>query len=113
MFGVSGCCFLITKNGYEAVFPFDEHTFLYEEEYILGCRLETSGMEAWEIPGTYIIHAHGASTGGMTPFSYQCLIDSEQYYLKEYAHSSRFVCWVLLMIRKAGWHVRTKIKNQL
>ena len=77
VFSVSGCCFLITRDCYERVFPFDEHTFLYEEEYILGCKLEDKGIDAFILPNAKIIHSEAVSTGGMNEFSYRCLIDSE------------------------------------
>ena len=102
-FGLSGCCFLITHIGYESCFPFDENTFLYEEEYILGCRLEEKSLKAYIVPNTYVVHAHGKSTGGINEFSYKCLIDSEQYYLKEYIGSTIFIRKLIYLMRKVNW----------
>ena len=103
VFGLSGCCFLITQNGYKKCFPFDENTFLYEEEYILGCRLEANSLKAYVVPNTYVVHAHGKSTGGINEFSYKCLVESEQYYLKEYVRTNIFMRKIILAIRELNW----------
>lgn len=100
VFGVSGCFFLITKDCYNRVFPFDENTFLYEEEYILGCKLERENIEAHILPTAKVIHAEAVSTGGISDFSYKCLIDSEQYYLKEYMHENFFMRLIIRLLRK-------------
>lgn len=99
VFGVSGCCFMLSNECARFLYPLDERTFLYEEEYIIGARLEESCFDCFIIPNTHVIHAHGVSTGGMTPFSYQCLIESEQLYLKEYLHSNWFIRKLILLIR--------------
>lgn len=106
VFGVSGCCFLFTKSCYESVFPFDEHTFLYEEEYILGCRLEKAGIEAFVIPDAHVVHAEGLSTRGMNLFSYNCLITSEQYYMREYLKASFIMRYIVFIIRKMTCFIR-------
>lgn len=100
VFGVSGCCFIMSYECAKFLFPLDERTFLYEEEYIIGVRLENTGIETYIIPNTHIIHAHGASTGGISRFSLQCLIDSEQLYLKEYLHTSWIMRKCIIVIRK-------------
>lgn len=100
VFGVSGCFFLITRDCYNRVFPFDENTFLYEEEYILGCKLQQENIEAHILPTAKIMHEEAISTGGISDFSYKCLIDSEQYYLKEYIHENFVMRLVVLLLRK-------------
>lgn len=104
-FGVSGCCFMMSRECAQFLYPLDERTFLYEEEYIIGAKLENSPFEVFIIPDTHIIHAHGASTGGISAFSYQCLIDSEQLYLKEYLHSN-------VILRKAILAMRMILKRR-
>ena len=112
VFGVSGCCFLISRECLDYLYPLDENTFLYEEEYIIGVRIEKSPYNAYIIPNTHVIHAHGASTGGMNEFSYNCLIKSEQYYLKEYINEIIFVRYIILIIRLLLRHfiVKRKLK---
>ena len=106
VFGVSGCCFLVTRECYEKVFPFDEHTFLYEEEYILGCRMEQAGIDAYIYPDAHIIHAEAVSTGGMSAFSYKCLVESEQYYLKEYLGINGLLRKMIKALRKIIWVIK-------
>lgn len=100
VFGVSGCCFMMTNKCAKFLYPFDENTFLYEEEYIIGSKLEQSAYESYVIPNTHIIHAHGKSTKGITKFSYNCYINSEQYYLKAYLHTNSVLCKLIYIIRK-------------
>lgn len=103
VFGVSGCCFMVSERCIKEVYPLDEHTFLYEEEYILGYKMKKSNYKIRIIPKTHIVHVHGVSTGRISAFSYQCMIDSEQYYLKEYLHTNIFLrklIWVIRMILK-------------
>jgi hypothetical protein len=100
VFGVSGCCFMMSRACAEYLYPLDERTFLYEEEYIIGVRMEKSFMQVHIIPNTHIIHAHGNSTGGMTYFTYNCMVKSEQLYLREYLHCSKLTCLLMLCLRK-------------
>lgn len=100
VFGVSGCFFLMSNACAKYLNPWDENVFLYEEEYIMGVRLESTKYDVYIIPNTHIIHKCGVSTKGMTKFSYQCLIDSEQYYLKEYIGENNIICIIILGIRK-------------
>ncbi|WP_028043329.1 glycosyltransferase [Candidatus Stoquefichus massiliensis] len=100
VFGVSGCCFMISKKGVDLLYPLDERTFLYEEEYIIGSIVEKANFDIYVIPNTHVIHAHGVSTGGMTPYTYTCLVNSEQLYLKEYLNEKKMMCKLLVRIRK-------------
>lgn len=112
VFGVSGCCFLISKSCLDYIYPLDENTFLYEEEYILGVKLENSKFTNYIIPDTHVIHAHGISTKGMTEFSYKCFVKSEQYYMKEYLHTNIFLRGVLFFIRVITMKKRL-VRNRL
>lgn len=109
VFGVSGCCFLVTRDCYEKAFPFDENTFLYEEEYILGCKLEEKNIDAYILPQAKVIHFGGGSTNGMSEFSYNCFMRSEQYYLKEYLHSGWALRKLIWIMRKINWQIKYNI----
>ena len=100
MFGVSGCCFMMTSKCLKYLYPLDETTFLYEEEYIIGAILENSDFDVYVIPNTHVIHNHSVSIGGISRFSYNCLIESEQHYLKKYIKSPFVMRKMILMIRK-------------
>ncbi|SDG81982.1 Glycosyltransferase, GT2 family [Selenomonas sp. WCT3] len=99
VFSVSGCCFMIDKYCAQNIYPLDEKTFLYEEEYILGIILEKKDIKAFVIPNTHVIHAHGKSTEQNPLRSYQYFIESEQYYLKEYLHSGMICRYIIYSIR--------------
>jgi hypothetical protein len=99
VFGVSGCCFLMSYECADYLYPLDERTFLYEEEYIIGERLKTTSFDTVIIPNTHVVHLHGVSTGGMSAFSYNCLIKSEQIYLKYYVKSNVLIRGIIYLIR--------------
>lgn len=105
VFGVSGCCFMMSRKGLELLYPLDERTFLYEEEYIIGTIVKKTKFDIYVIPNTHVIHAHGVSTGGMTPYTYTCLINSEQLYLKEYLNERDMLCKLILVIRKCKYMI--------
>lgn len=100
VFGVSGCCFMMSRDCASYLFPFDERTFLYEEEYIIGVRMEESPLSVFIIPNTHVIHAHGASTKSMSSFAYKCMVESEQLYLKEYLKSNILTRSFFLILRQ-------------
>ncbi len=100
VFGVSGCCFMLRNECAKYLYPLDERTFLYEEEYIIGVILESTNFDIYVIPDTHIIHKQGVSTGRISTFSYKCLTDSEQLYLKEYLHTNILMRYLILAIRK-------------
>lgn len=99
MFGVSGCCFMVSKSCIEFLYPLDENTFLYEEEYIIGVKLEKSNFEVYVNPSSTIIHNEGGTTKRISRFSFKCLIKSEQYYLKKYIKTPFVIRWFIKIIR--------------
>lgn len=90
VYAVLGCCFMISSDCVRDVFPFDEGTFLYEEEYIVGIRMEEKGYETHYYPKCSIWHLHGQSTSQMKPFSYTCETMSEIYYCKKYLKANKW-----------------------
>lgn len=100
VFSVLGCCFMMSRDCASYLYPLDERTFLYEEEYIMGAILENSPYSVYILPNTNVIHAFGVSIGKVSRFSYKCLMDSEQIYLKEYLHSNILVRKFFLYLRK-------------
>ncbi|TNJ66751.1 glycosyltransferase family 2 protein [Paenibacillus hemerocallicola] len=88
VYAVSGCCFMISKQCARKITPFDEGTFLFEEENILGFKMEKLGYETVYCTYSEVIHAHGQSTKNMKAFSYSCFVESELYYFKKYLNST-------------------------
>lgn len=86
VYAVLGCCFMMKGACAKDVMPLDEHTFLYEEELILGIRMEEKKWETIYHPKSTILHKHEATTGGIgrNPFAYTCQVCSEIYYCRHY-----------------------------
>lgn len=102
-FGVSGCCFMLSYNCLNEIGKLDENTFLYEEENILGCRLEASNMEVILLPCVQVVHKHGQSTKSVKAFAYTCLVESETYYCRKYLNAKRWQIVGLYLIRVLGY----------
>ena len=60
----SGAFFLINAKDFEIIGYFDEDTFLYYEEYILGMKIKNIGKQFIFLPNFQVNHYHGKSTGG-------------------------------------------------
>ncbi len=99
VYAVSGCCFMMSRFATKKLFPFDENTFLYEEENIIGMKMEKLKLKTCYCVDSEIIHLGGASTEKMSEFSYKCFIQSEQYYCKNYLNASILQRFPLLFIR--------------
>ena len=95
VFAVLGCCFMMSDICAEQVTPLDENTFLYEEELILGIRMEESKLKTIYFPESIIYHLHGKSTENVRAFAFQCNVESEIYYCKKYLDAS--VCKIFLL----------------
>ena len=106
VYAVSGCCFMISPECVRDVFPFDEGTFLYEEEYILGIRMERAGYETHYNPACVIRHLHGNSTGRVKPFAYLCETTSEIYYCRKYLQAKRWQIMPLYIYRILKYNIR-------
>ncbi|MCA0991381.1 glycosyltransferase family 2 protein [Pseudalkalibacillus hwajinpoensis] len=100
---VSGCCFMMSEECAKAITPFDENTFLYQEELIIGMRMEKKGYKTVYLPASEITHAHGQSTKHIKAFSYTCLVSSELYYFKRYINASILVLTPLYIFRTSKY----------
>lgn len=108
---VLGCCFMISGECTQEVFPFDEGTFLYEEEYIVGIRMEEKGFITMYNPDFVIRHLHGQSTGQIKPFAYTCETESEIYYCRKYLKANKaqiFPLYLYRIIKYYGKCLRSK-----
>lgn len=111
VYAVSGCCFMLTKTTCEKMFPFDENTFLYEEENIIGTRMEILGLKTCYNTDSEVIHLGGASTKGFSSFSYKCLVESEIYYCMAYLKKSILQIFPLYVMRSLVYIARYGIKD--
>ncbi len=83
---VSGCFFIIRKKSLEKVNYFDENTFLYYEENILGKKLKDNNMNTYVDNEIKVIHNLSVSIDKSINSlkKYKILKDSQRYYEKEY-----------------------------
>lgn len=58
---VSGCCFVMDANIFKLFNGFDENTFLFGEEDILGIKLNRMGKKACLMPESVVIHKGSTS----------------------------------------------------
>lgn len=98
-YAVSGCFFAISKECLNFIYPLDEHTFLYEEELIIGSKLESTQFKTYVVPNCKVIHAHGKSTKKVSGFSARCMMESEIYYCKKFLNSNTLLLLILELCR--------------
>ena len=110
VYAVSGCCFMMSSTAAKKLYPLDENTFLFEEENIIGAKMEKMGLKTSYDVNSEIVHLGGASTKGMSEFAYGCFIKSEQYYCKAYLQANiiqrtpLFLFRLVYYFRHYGFH---------
>lgn len=89
----SGAFFVIRAEVFDRIGKFDENTFLYFEEHILGKKLENIGKELLFMPQFIVRHEHGKSTGNnrrkVNKFANKCGMQARNYYAKQYLKCSK------------------------
>ena len=96
---IAGCCFIVDAFDFERIGMFDEHTFLYFEEYILAAKAEKAGFKLYYDPDATVMHYHGQSIGNLNVKASVAHFNSEMYYQKSYGHFTALQLQVLKMIR--------------
>ncbi|WP_209461055.1 glycosyltransferase [Youngiibacter multivorans] len=94
-----GCCFMMKRELALKVVPFDENTFLYEEELILGIAAETAGYETYSYPPAEATHLNERSSRNIGAYALIHLVCSEIYYCRRYLKASRLKVFPIYMIR--------------
>lgn len=89
---VSGCFFMIRRKSFEMIGLFDEATFLYYEENIIGNKLKKLGMNTYVDKDVTIKHNLSVSVDKSfnSLKKYKILKDSQKYYQKEYNNLNIF-----------------------
>lgn len=89
---VSGCFFMIRKTSFERINYFDENTFLYYEENIIGKKLKKENMNTYVDNEVKIIHNLSVSIDKNVNSlkKYKILKESQRYYEKEYNNLNIF-----------------------
>ena len=104
---VSGCCFMMSAACAGKITPLDEHTVLYDEELIIGIRMEEAGLKTHYCPKARVLHRHGHTTEKAKPFMFQCICQSELYYCSHYLHAKRWQLFLLYGYRCALYRIRS------
>lgn len=103
VFAAGGGCFMMSKECAQKVTPFDEHTFLYCEEWMLGSRMKEYGLKTVVVPESRVIHNHGATMEGVSAFSQMHMVRSEIYYCKTYLHAPKNSIYALYIARTVAY----------
>lgn len=86
-----GPCILMRKKDIKDLGGYDEHVFLYFEEYILSKKFETIGLKTYAIPGCSLIHIGSVSTNKERKTNIQRIgLNSCIYYLRTYCELNLF-----------------------
>lgn len=111
VYHVSGCCFLMNRKAAETLYPLDENTFLYDEELIIGMRMEQAGLQTWYCGTAVVEHHHGYTTQKNSAFMQKCIRESEQYYCREYLQANGITLIFLNLYRKSLLVIRRLLKK--
>jgi len=104
---VRGCCFMMSRKCALDITPFDEKTFLFEEELIIGIQMERKGYKTMYYPQSAVVHAHGQSTKSVKAFSFICFVESEIYYCNKYLDAKIIQILPLYFIRTISYFIRS------
>ena len=80
-----------------------EKTFLYEEKFIIGIRMNMAEFETVYLPNSTVVHLHGQSSKHIKAFSFIEFVRSEIYYCKSYLGASTISIIPLYMIRFSSY----------
>ena len=108
---VMGCCFMIKAKVAEKVGYFDEGTFLYFEENILGKKLSNEKIPVAIVPYAKIIHKGGGTTSKIGIKSVYYHYCSQLYGLLNYCHIKRYQIITLFIINSVGLFYRIICNN--
>lgn len=111
VYHVSGCCFLMNRKAAETLYPLDENTFLYDEELIIGIRMEQVGLQTWYCGTAVVEHHHGYTTQKNSAFMQKCIRESEQYYCREYLQANEITLIFLNLYRKSLLFIRKLLRK--
>jgi GT2 family glycosyltransferase len=106
----SGAFFVIDAQIFMDIGGFDENTFLYGEEFILGKKLRDRNLSFLLVPTLKVRHYQGASTGfeyrGVSRRMYSYRLRSHIYYARQYLGAGSLKTLVLRIISEIGFAIR-------
>ncbi len=106
----SGAFFLIRAQDFSEIGGFDEGTFLYGEEFILGKKLQQRSRYFLFDPSITVLHYQGAATGferwRPSRQMYNFRRDSQMYYVRKYLDGSSLQQSCLWAAVEIGYLIR-------
>ena len=101
---LKGSFFAVRLADFLEVGGFDENTFLFCEERILGCRMEKNDKKIGLVTGAKYIHNHSTTINKAYKLTNQIkiLYNSKLYYYKTYAHISLLKKILLVIFMKVS-----------
>lgn len=106
----SGCFFIIKTEIFNKVGMFDERTFLYAEEIILGYKLKQLNYKFILNPFFKVIHEGGKSTGAhrkkVTSFSAKEEIKALSVYMKYYLRCNLLEIYVVRFLFMINFYIK-------
>jgi GT2 family glycosyltransferase len=100
---INGSCFIIRRQFLERIGYFDEGTFLYHEEIILGKQIKDLGNKASLVTSTVVLHIQGVTTGHGRSRSklnmMRHMFNSELHFCRKYLKISRIAEGIYCLIR--------------
>lgn len=113
----SGAFFIMKNNAFEKVNYFDEDTFLYQEEMILGYKLKKEGFVFRFVPNEIVEHEGGKSTGSNTKRVRRKTLVNEKkaagVYLRKYLKVCTIKIWIVYFLMELNWFIKQLFKCQL
>lgn len=97
-----GCFFMIRSEVIEEIGMFDERTFLFGEERILGHKIKSIGMRQVTLNNLECIHEHSKSINkniSSLVNKYKILYDSRLVYYKEYLNINKLILYIFYLLR--------------
>lgn len=97
-----GCFFMIRAEVIEQIGMFDERTFLFGEERILGYKIKSIGMRQVTLNNLECIHEHSKSINkniSSLVNKYKILYDSRLVYYKEYLNINKLSLYIFYILR--------------
>lgn len=106
----SGAFFIIKRSFFERVGLFDEKTFLYNEEPILGYKIKKYGKSMILVPKHKVLHESGKSIGSnpkrVSRFAFKENQKSLIIYMRDYLKVNRFQIFVVLFLGRINFSIK-------
>ena len=106
----SGAFFIIDSTCFQKIGLFDENTFLYGEEFIIGYKLKSLNSFFLFVPSIKVKHQHGASIGNnrfnVNKNAQNFKLLSHLYYAKKYLNASSAFSLFLSVMSRIDYYIR-------